>query len=651
MEDIIYLLPDAVANQIAAGEVVQRPASVVKELLENAVDAGATQVTLIIKDAGKGLIQVVDNGKGMSFNDAAMCFERHATSKLRSAEDLFALRTMGFRGEAMASIAAVAQVEMKTRQHNQEVGTLIQVDGSEILKREATACNAGTSTSVRNLFFNTPVRRNFLKSNAAETKLVLEELQRVALAYPEIAFTVFNNDQEVSRWPGGKLSQRIVDVFGNQYRGQLLPCQEELTSTTVQGYVGKPEFARRTKGDQYLFVNDRFVRSPSLFHAIASAFEGLLPPDTYPFYVVKIKIDPQLIDVNVHPSKTEIKFQDERIVYSVIQIAVKRALATFQIVPSIDFEENINHGFNSIDFSGAVVPPQIRTNHPNPNIPTGNNWQPSHQRTSQQQAENFLKLQAPFRSQPAQVPLPLANPDGINTLHTSRLNQQHHTFPDGSTALMVSSGLSRLDHNRPKLPHLEDQETTGQDPMLVLGRFIVKAYDHGLMLINVRAALERISYERLQRQREHPSHGAQANIFQQTLRLGPADYQLAVDMQEELAILGLVIEPFGSNSIVIRSLPPDYVQTPGSTEASVLEELLELIKQPGNNQTLPYRERMIRSMAKQQASRADRPRTVEAQEELISRLLATNVPHYTPDGRPTMIMLDGDKLEAALKLS
>src|SRR5688572_12752891 len=345
MSDIIQLLPDSIANQIAAGEVVQRPASAVKELIENSIDAKATAIQLIVKESGKTLIQVIDNGMGMSETDARMSLERHATSKIRKAEDLFTLHTKGFRGEALASMAAVSQMEMRTRPDDLELGTCLVIEGSEVKKQELTACDKGTSISVKNLFYNIPARRNFLKSNPVELKHIIDEFQRLALANADISFSFIQGDEVIYDLPVGKtpsLSQRIVNLFGKTYQEQLASCQEETDYVKVTGYVGKLEFARKTRGEQYLFVNRRFIRSNYLHHAIMTAFEGLLPEGNFPFYVIFIEIDPKHIDVNVHPTKTEIKFDDERAVYAVVRAAVRQSIGSHNLTPAIDFNADVN---------------------------------------------------------------------------------------------------------------------------------------------------------------------------------------------------------------------------------------------------------------------------------------------------------------------
>ncbi|NRA51814.1 MAG: DNA mismatch repair endonuclease MutL, partial [Phaeodactylibacter sp.] len=340
MADLIQLLPDAIANQIAAGEVIQRPASAVKELMENAIDAGATEIKLVVKDAGKTLIQVIDNGCGMSETDARMAFERHATSKIRAANDLFAIRTMGFRGEALASIAAIAHVEIKTRRHSDELGTRLVIEGSEVKSQEPCQCPQGTTISIKNLFYNVPARRNFLKSNPVEMRHINDEFQRIAIANSDIFFSLHHNDSEIFHLPAGKLRQRLIGVFGSASNKKLVPVSEETEVLRLQGYVGKPEFAKKTRGEQYFFVNNRYIKSAYLNHGLVSAYEELLPSGSYPLYVIFIDIDPKRIDINVHPTKQEIKFEDERLVYNYLRAAVRHALGQYNIMPSLDFDQD-----------------------------------------------------------------------------------------------------------------------------------------------------------------------------------------------------------------------------------------------------------------------------------------------------------------------
>ena len=339
MADVIQLLPDSIANQIAAGEVIQRPASVVKELMENAIDAGSTSVKLVVKDAGKTLIQVIDNGSGMSETDARMCFERHATSKIRKANDLFSLVTKGFRGEAMASIAAIAQVEMRTRLEGQDLGTKIIIEGSEVKKQEACQSPQGSTISVKNLFYNVPARRKFLKSNPVEMRYIMDEFQRLAIAHSDIFFSLHHNNVELFHLPPGSLRQRVVGVLGTNTNKKLVPLKEDTEILNLSGFVGKPEFAKKTRGEQLFFVNNRFIKSSYLNHAVMTAYEELLPKDTFPLYVIFIEIDPTRIDINVHPTKQEIKFDDERLVYNYLKVAVRHSLGQYSIMPTLDFEQ------------------------------------------------------------------------------------------------------------------------------------------------------------------------------------------------------------------------------------------------------------------------------------------------------------------------
>ena len=340
MSSIIQLLPDHVANQIAAGEVVQRPASVVKELIENAVDAGATEIKLIVKDAGKTLIQVIDNGKGMSVTDARLCFERHATSKIRHAEDLFSLHTKGFRGEALASIAAIAHVEMKTKQDQEELGTHIVIEGSKFVSQEVAVLPKGTSFSVKNLFFNIPARRNFLKSDTVEFRHVIDEFERVALAHANIHFVLFHNGSEMFNLPASNFRQRIVNVFGGKTNEKLVPVKESTEIVEIQGFVGKPEFAKKSRGEQFFFVNDRFIKSPYLHHAVMAAYEGLLKDGCQPSYFLYLDLPPHTIDINIHPTKTEIKFDDEQALYAILRSSIKHSLGQFNVAPVLDFERD-----------------------------------------------------------------------------------------------------------------------------------------------------------------------------------------------------------------------------------------------------------------------------------------------------------------------
>ena len=360
MSDIIQLLPDHVANQIAAGEVVQRPASVVKELLENAIDAGATNIKLLLKDAGKTLIQVIDDGKGMSTTDARMSFERHATSKIQKAEDLFNLSTKGFRGEALASIAAIAHVELKTKPVNEELGTSIKIEGSKIISQDFISTGEGTSLAVKNLFYNIPARRNFLKSDTVETRHIIDEFQRVALAHADISFLLHHNNNEVYHLKAGNLRQRIVAVFGTKMNEKLVPIDEKTDIVTIQGFVAKPEFSKRKRGEQFFFVNDRFIKSSYLNHAVVNAFDGLLEQGAHPSYFLYLTVPANTIDINIHPTKTEIKFEDEQAIYAIMRACVKRSLGQYNIAPSLDFSQEISLNISQSMSTSTIKEPQIK---------------------------------------------------------------------------------------------------------------------------------------------------------------------------------------------------------------------------------------------------------------------------------------------------
>ncbi len=363
MSDIINLLPDSVANQIAAGEVIQRPASVVKELVENSVDAGSTSIIVNIREAGKNLIQISDNGSGMSETDARMAFERHATSKIKNANDLFAIRTMGFRGEALASIAAIANVELKTKKKDNDLGVAINISGSEVISQEPVSCSDGSNFLIKNLFFNVPARRKFLKKNSTELKHIITEFQRIALVHPEIAMTLQHNDAEIYNLPISNHHERIVNIFGKGIKQNLISIETETTVISIKGFIGKPEFARKTSGEQYFFINDRYMKHPYFYKAVLLAYENILPPDTVPSFFLYFDADPSTIDINIHPTKTEIKFEDERAIWQIVQASVKQSLGKFNIVPSIDFDQE---SILDIDYSTKnkeIRQPSIEINH------------------------------------------------------------------------------------------------------------------------------------------------------------------------------------------------------------------------------------------------------------------------------------------------
>ncbi|WP_026950525.1 DNA mismatch repair endonuclease MutL [Algoriphagus mannitolivorans] len=610
MSDIIQLLPDAIANQIAAGEVVQRPASALKELLENAVDAGATQIQVIVKDAGKQLLQVIDNGKGMSPTDARMSFERHATSKIRTSQDLFAIRTFGFRGEALASIAAVAQVELKTRQTDAELGTLIQIEGSEVKKQEPVASPVGTSVAMKNLFFNVPARRNFLKSNPVEMRHLVEEFQRVALSYPEVAFTMYQQDLETYNLPTGKLSQRIVGLFGKSYQGQLIPCEEFTPHVNVRGYIGKPENAKKTRGEQFFFVNNRYIKSSYLHHAVNSAFEGLIQADQHPFYVLFLEIDPSHIDINVHPTKTEIKFDDERTVYAVIRSAVKQALGAHHITPAIDFSVDVN--FEDTWTNNPETKSQVDREYSYKTFNT-----PEFKKSSTSGWERLFEGNI--------------SPKPIQEKPSSEDELEILTFP------------SRASMDEPRFMIVpEESEATGAT-FQVEQNFIVAQMSTGLLIIDQQSAHERILYERYFKQIQSAKGVSQQCLFPPTLQLNPSDYALVMDMLPELHSLGFMVEPFGKDTVLIQGVPAD-VQV--KNEKELFEGLLEQFKNFKSELSLDKRENLARSLSRKSSIKKGQKLNPQEMETLVGQLFACQNPNYSPAGNKTFVKLDLNSIQS-----
>ncbi|SDA60401.1 DNA mismatch repair protein MutL [Algoriphagus alkaliphilus] len=603
MSNIIQLLPDAIANQIAAGEVVQRPASALKELLENAVDAGATHIQVVIKDAGKQLIQVIDNGKGMSATDARMSFERHATSKIRTSQDLFAIRTFGFRGEALASIAAVAQVELKTRQTETELGTLIQIEGSEVKKQEPVAVPVGTSVAMKNLFFNVPARRNFLKSNPVEMRHIVDEFQRVALSYPEVAFSLFQQDLEVFSLPSGKLSQRIVSLFGKSYQGQLVPCNEETLHVNVKGYIGKPENAKKTRGEQFFFVNNRYIKSSYLHHAVSSAFGGLIQNDQFPFYVLFLDIDPAHIDINVHPTKTEIKFDDERTVYAVIRSAVKQALGAHHVMSALDFSLDVNFQENWASNPDTKV--QVDREYSYKTFNT-----PEFKKSSVSGWERLFEGNF--------TPTPSA-------AQNSEEDPEFLTFPSRATS----------DESRFLIPP-QESEATGTTFQVELS-YIIAQMSTGLLIVDQQSAHERILYDRYLRQLQSSQGASQQCLFPPTVQLNAGDFALVMDMLPELYSLGFIVEEFGKDTVLIQGVPAD-VQV--KNEKELFEGLVEQFKNFKNELSLDKRENLARSLSRRASIKKGQKLNPQEMETLVGQLFASQNPNYSPAGNKTFVKLD-----------
>lgn len=626
MSDIIKLLPESVANQIAAGEVVQRPASVVKELLENSIDAGATSIKLVVKDAGKTLLQVVDNGCGMSETDARMCFERHATSKISTSRDLFAIQTMGFRGEAMASIAAVAQVEMRTRRQTDELGTRIVIEDSTVKMQEACQTEAGTSIAVKNLFFNVPARRNFLKADAVEMRHVMEEFQRVAMANPDIFFSLHHNGQELLHLPAGNLRQRVVKIFGENINKRLVPVGEETEILKINGFVGKPDYFKKTRGEQYFFVNKRFIKSSYLHHAVAQAFEELLPSDAFPLYVLFLEIEPSRIDINVHPTKQEIKFDDEKLVYNYLKVAVRHALGSHNVMPTIDFEQEVS-------FTPTLASPsRIREGVAiSPNSRGGRSSAPILPASESERHENNLR-----NWQKLYEGLDLIEKDSEIIIETEE------TIESEQQIIKVDSRAN--DHDF--VQTIDDSEKTftkeQKEPYQIHSQYIVSQIKSGFMLIDQTAASERILYEKYLSALQTSPVSIQKLLFPRTTEFSQADSELIKDLLPEINKLGFEIEEFGQNAFVIHGLPAELAET--TNEQTLLEKLLSQYKE-NIELDLGIYENLARSMARSAAIRRSQPLTGREMQDLIDQLFACSIPYKSPSGRNCFITFDLEELQ------
>jgi DNA mismatch repair protein MutL len=614
--DKILLLPDNIANQIAAGEVIQRPASAVKELLENAVDADATEIKLILQDSGKALVQVTDNGNGMSETDARMSFERHATSKIQTIEDLFHIRTMGFRGEALASIAAVAQVELKTKRAEDETGTYIEIENSLVQRQELIAMANGTSIAMKNLFFNVPARRNFLKSNAAEMRHIIDEFTRVALSFPHIFFSLTANGQQIFHLEAGGLKQRIIQLLGNSYSAKLVSVKEETDYMNIYGFVGKPETAKKTRGDQYFFVNNRFIKSAYLNHAVMSAYQEMIARDSFPMYVLFIDLEPTQVDVNVHPTKQEIKFEDEKIVYAFVQAAVKHALAQFSVTPALDFdldssiqqlpsiqqpftEERKSAATSTSIFKGFTEKHQAHFIEPDRKAEL-RNWR-----------DFFENREAAVGGRQSM--------DNLNVEKEGSPLTIHHSPPDSYRDTIRDSRFTQL-HNQ----------------------LILAETEGGFILINQQAAHERVIYEKLAEAMNGTTRATQRSMFPVTLELVHADCVLLEELMTDLHQLGYMIEPFGKNTFVIQGTPADVEQ---GNEKTTIEKLLEQYKHFSSDLKFSKREKLVRSLAKQQAIKPGQQLTEKEMQALVNDLFNCKQSNSSPDGKPTFLEFKIDQLE------
>ncbi|WNH11403.1 DNA mismatch repair endonuclease MutL [Thalassobellus suaedae] len=613
MADIIQLLPDHVANQIAAGEVVQRPASVVKELLENAIDAGATSIKLIVKDAGKTLVQVIDDGKGMSNTDARLSFERHATSKIRTADDLFQLHTKGFRGEALASIAAIAHVELKTKQESDDVGNVIVIEGSSVTSQEVIVTPKGSSISVKNLFFNIPARRNFLKSNTVELRHVIDEFHRVALAHPNISFALYNNGSESFNLPISNFRQRIVNVFGNKTNEKLVPVEEDTEVLKISGFVGKPEFAKKSRGEQYFFVNNRFIKSAYLNHAISSAFDGLLKNGTHPSYFLNLTVDPQTIDINIHPTKTEIKFDDEHTLYALLRSAVKHSLGQFNIAPVLDFERDPSldtpYSYNNKDKADT------------PKIEIDRSFNPFKEETDSRARAVAYKKEPASSWESLYV--------GLESKGT-KTNQDFSEVRFESEAETVSVFKNDKD--------VEHIHTTYQ----LHNKYIVSTIKSGMMMIDQHRAHQRVLYEDFLKNLTVKEAMSQQLLFPLQLHFSNQEIVVIQQLKDDLEHTGFMFSNIREELVEITGVP---VGVPESEVSIILEQLISDVENEVPDSNFSATDLLAKSMAKSLAIKTGQSLQKDEQEHLVNKLFACKEPNVSPTNRVTFITMSVDELD------
>ena len=609
MLDIIKLLPDSVANQIAAGEVIQRPASAVKELMENALDAGATQIDLVVKDAGKTLIMVVDNGCGMSETDARLCFERHATSKISKAEDLFAIRTMGFRGEALASIAAISQVELKTRRKEDEVGTRIVNEGSVVKEQTLTPMPVGTTFFVKNLFYNVPARRNFLKSPAAEMRHIVEEFTRVTLMNPEVGFTLTSDGKELYHLYPSNLKQRIMGLFGNNYEEKLLPVNQDSERVRIHGYIVKAEYAKKTRGEQYFFVNKRFIKHAYLHHAIENAFMEMIPKDSFPGYFLNIEVDPADIDINIHPTKTEVNFLDVKLVYAILHAAVRKAIGQHNLSPTIDFDANPDQ---NIDFGevAKMSRPVVF-----PSVPVDENYNPFNQPSgSHHGSVSSGSNYAPKRQNPGDWRLLYGEREDLKETEQETQNNSSVT--------------------RSKCQYIQINQS-----------YIITTVKSGILFIDQHLAHSRVLFEKYLKQLEGQSGSAQQELFPQAITLNMNDASLLKELMPEMENLGFRIEQVNPTTFMINGTPSDSA---GSDAVALVEKILDNYKINRTDLQLDKKLSMAKTMAAQLSVKAETYMSEFEMQNLVDQLFACNVPEIAPNGKKVFAIISLEELQNRL---
>ena len=608
MSDIIHLLPDSIANQIAAGEVIQRPSSVVKELVENAIDAGADNIQLIIKDAGRTLIQVIDNGKGMSATDARMAFERHATSKIKSADDLFALRTMGFRGEALPSIAAIAQVDLRTRKEDDELGTSLIISGSRVESQEYIACPVGSNFSVKNIFFNVPARRKFLKSNDTERRNILTELERIVLVNPEIEFSLTDNDIEVLRYPASNLRQRIVNVIGKNFNQQLITLDIDTSLAKIKGFVGKPESARKTRALQYFFVNGRYMRHPYFNKAVTAAFEPLIPSGESPNYFIYFEVEPDTIDVNIHPTKTEIKFENEQPIWQILSAAVKEALGKFNEVPTIDFDTADAIDIPIHDPSRNVGQPKINVNpsyNPFKSPASGSNYQrPNH---------DWEKFYEGFEREKESTQITI-EPENVNLFNQNKTSEEIQSIV--TTDIVV--------HYQYK------------------NKYILTSVKSGLMLIDQHRAHIRILFDQFLVQIRQKRGISQRALFPEIIELSPSEAAMIPYLMEDLEAVGFDLSNLGNNTYAINGTPSEITNI---SPVQLVHNMISKSVETGSDVKDEIQESLALSMANAAAIRYGHRLSDEEMNKIVDQLFASSAHKHTPDGKTIISLLEDDVIE------
>lgn len=623
MSDIIQLLPDSVANQIAAGEVIQRPASVIKELVENAVDAKASSIQVILKDAGRTLIQVIDNGKGMSATDARLAFERHATSKIKVADDLFSLHTMGFRGEALASIVAIAQVELRTKRKEDEMGTLITLAASTVESQECVSCPTGSNFCVKNIFYNVPARRKFLKSNQVELSNIINEFERIALINPEVSFILKHNDNELFNLQPGNFRQRIVSIYGKGMNQQLLPLEIETSLIKISGYIGKPEAARKRNALQYFFVNGRYMRHPYFHKAVMQSYEQLIPVGEMPNYFINFTVEPSQIDVNIHPTKTEIKFENEQAIWQIISATVKEALGKFSAVPSIDFDMTDAPDIPIFQKNNPVAPPKSNFN------PSYNPFKMSTGGNSRRPDFDWNKLYAGFTS--GQVPV--AGKEEESEIFASAIDREDDELSEES--LIVQSVIST-----------DNMGDTGGSFMQIRGRYILTNVKSGLMIVDQYRAHVRILFDRYMSCIQAKQGVSQRTLFPEIIQLTTAQVAILQNIMADLQFLGFDLSDMGNNAYSVNGIPSGIE---GVNIETLIWNMLETATEKGRDVKADIHERLALSLAEAAAIPYGQVLSSLEMEQLVGDLLASVMPNYTPDGKTVISILSNDEITKRFK--